>query len=406
MNNNLDSQQKDLSLVRFSVDHPKAIVAISIILMVLFAAMIPWVHVDTDPENMLEKDEPVRVFHNDMKREFSLYDMVVVGIVDQKNPNGVFNPQSLKNAYDLTQFAKTLQWPDPEDPDKQIGVVEIDVMAPSEIDNIEQAGLGSVRFEWLMASPPQTQAEADRIRGNALDNPLLKNTMVSNDGKALCLYLPLTSKDLSYRVYSALNEKIKEFSGTEEYFITGLPVAEDTFGVEMFIQMAISAPLAMLVIFLLMWYFFRKLTLIISPMIVAILSVIYTMGLLIGTGNTVHIMSSMIPIFLMPIAVVDSVHIMSEFADTWRPGQDKKTVIATVVGHLFTPMLFTSLTSAVGFLSLLLTPIPPVQIFGVFVAFGILLAFLLTVILVPAYIVSMKPAALARLAGGRSTPHT
>ena len=42
-------------------------------------------------------------------------------------------------------------------------------------------------------------------------------------------------------------------------------------------------------------------------------------------------------------------------------------------------MLYTSLTSAVGFLSLLLTPIPPVQIFGAFVAFGILLAFLLTI---------------------------
>ena len=47
------------------------------------------------------------------------------------------------------------------------------------------------------------------------------------------------------------------------------------------------------------------------------------MGLMIGMGFTVHIMSSMIPIFLMPIAVVDSVHIMSEFADRYRPGDDE-----------------------------------------------------------------------------------
>jgi uncharacterized protein len=60
--------------------------------------------------------------------------------------------------------------------------------------------------------------------------------------------------------------------------------------------------------------------LIIAPMIVAMVTVIATMGLLIGMGFTVHIMSSMIPIFLMPIAVVDSVHIMSEFADRYRPG--------------------------------------------------------------------------------------
>ncbi len=47
-------------------------------------------------------------------------------------------------------------------------------------------------------------------------------------------------------------------------------------------------------------------------------------------------------------------------------------------------MLFTSVTSAVGFVSLALTPIPPVQVFGAFVAFGILLAFLLTIVFIPA----------------------
>jgi predicted RND superfamily exporter protein len=117
-------------------------------------------------------------------------------------------------------------------------------------------------------------------------------------------------------------------------------------------------------------------------------------------------MSSMIPIFLMPIAVVDSVHIMSEFADNYRAGDDAKAVISRTVGHLFTPMLFTSLTSAIGFLSLLLTPIPPVQIFGAFVAFGIILAFLLTILLIPAYIVRMKPEALDKLATRAKTPHT
>ena len=81
-----------------------------------------------------------------------------------------------------------------------------------------------------------------------------------------------------------------------------------------------------------------------------------------------------------------------------------ESVISAVVEHLFTPMLFTSLTSAVGFLSLLLTPIPPVQIFGAFVAFGILLAFVLTIVLIPAYVVRMKPAALAQ--AGDAREHT
>jgi hypothetical protein len=218
--------------------------------------------------------------------------------------------------------------------------------------------------------------------------------MFSEDEKAICLYLPLTRKDLSYRVYNELRKKIATFKGDEQYYITGLPVAEDTFGVEMFIQMAISAPAAMAVIFLLMLIFFRRLVLIISPMIIAMVSVISTMGLLIGFGFPVHIMSSMIPIFLMPIAVVDSIHILSEFFDLYTKQKGRVATTKEVMGHLFTPMLYTSLTSAAGFISLSLTPIPPVQVFGIFVAVGIMLAWLFTVMFIPAYIMLISEKSL------------
>lgn len=66
-------------------------------------------------------------------------------------------------------------------------------------------------------------------------------------------------------------------------------MAEDTFGVEMFVQMSISAPLAMLIMFLLMLVFFRKIIVIIPSMIVALMSVIFTMGALIISGCPLHI---------------------------------------------------------------------------------------------------------------------
>jgi predicted RND superfamily exporter protein len=163
-------------------------------------------------------------------------------------------------------------------------VVEVDLIAPSTVDNIEQGGLGVVKFEWLMPKPPQTRDESIAVREKARNIPFLNGTLVSEDGKALAIYIPLTHKELSYRVSSAIQKKVTEFKGDDQYHITGLPVAEDTFGVEMFIQMAVSAPAAMIVIFILMLIFFRKLVLIISPMIVAIVSVIITMGALIISG--------------------------------------------------------------------------------------------------------------------------
>jgi hypothetical protein len=376
--------------------------------MVIFTlglgGLIPLIKVDTDPENMLSKDEVVRVFHNLTKERFSLNDIVVVGIINEKNPNGVFNPTSLARIHELTQFAKSLSWPDEKNPSEQIGVIEVDLLAPSTVDYIGQGGPGVVKFEWLMHKPPTTEAEALEVRDRAMSNPLLKGTLVSEDGKAICLYLPLTSKDLSYRIYSELKKKIATFSGDEQYHITGLPVAEDTFGVEMFIQMAVSAPLAMVVIFILMLLFFRKVVLVIAPMIIAMVSVISTMGLLIGFGFPVHIMSSMIPIFLMPIAVVDSVHILSEFFDLYTKEKGKTNTAKEVMGNLFTPMLYTSLTSAAGFASLALTPIPPVQVFGVFVAVGIMIAWVFTITFVPAYIMMIREKSLENF--GRKAVHS
>ncbi len=384
------------TIVNFSLKHYILMTIMMVLFTLLLGSLIPLIQVDTDPENMLSEDEPVRVFHNQTKARFALSDIVVVGVVNNKDPNGIFNPSSLQRIYELTEFAKReLQWPDEKDPNKQVGLVEVDLLAPSTVDHIGQGGPGVVKFEWLMKKPPATRAEALEIRKKAMSNPLLKGTLFSEKTpNAICLYLPLTSKDLSHDVYKKLRGKIAEFKGDEEYHITGLPVAEDTFGYEMFIQMAISAPLAMVVIFLLMLLFFRKLVLIVSPMIVALVSVISTMGLLIGLGYPVHIMSSMIPIFLMPISVVDSVHILSEFFDRYTNAKGRKDTATEVMGTLFIPMLYTSLTSAAGFLSLALTPIPPVQVFGVFVAIGIMIAWFVTVTFVPAYVMMISDKSL------------
>ena len=374
----------------YSLRHYKLVTAVMVVFTLALGALIPRIRVDTDPENMLSADEPVRVFHDQTKEDFVLYDIVVLGVVNNEDPNGVFNIASLTRIYELTEFART--WHSAKDPNE--GVIEVDLMAPSLVDHISQGGPGVVRFEWLMPKPPTSEAEALAIRDKAMSNPLLNGTIVSEDGKALSLYMPLTSKHISHELYQALNAEVADFDGPEEYHITGLPVAEDTFGYEMFVQMAISAPLAMAIIFLLMLAFFRKLVLVISPMIVAMVAVIVTMGALIGLGYPVHIMSSMIPIFLMPIAVVDSVHILSEFFDLYTKEKGRRETTLEVMDDLFMPMLYTSLTSAAGFASLALTPIPPVQVFGIFVAVGIMVAWICTVTFVPAYIMWLKESSL------------
>ncbi|GGK83343.1 efflux RND transporter permease subunit [Amphritea balenae] len=378
------------ALINLSMNRPKTVFWGVFLLVVLAGLQIPSIKVDTDPENMLPHDNAARLFHDQVKQTFGLHDMIVLGVVNT-GEQGIYNRQSLTELQTLSEAIVGME-----------GVISQDLMSLDRVDNISQLssdsdGPGTIRFEWMMKQVPQDQAGIDQIRTAVERLPLLNNTLVSGDGQAAGIYIPIVKKSESYRISNLIQTEIDNLKGSSEYYISGLPVAEDTFGVEMFIQMAISAPLAGLMIFILMWFFFRSLLLISAPMIVAMGSVIITMGLLIGQGYTVHIMSSMIPIFLMPIAVVDSVHILSEFADRYRPGEDPKAALKEVLSHLFTPMLFTSVTSAVGFASLAFTPIPPVQIFGLHVAFGIMLAFLLTIVLVPAYIISLSPKRMAQL---------
>ncbi|MEA3465535.1 MAG: MMPL family transporter [Thermodesulfobacteriota bacterium] len=418
-----------LALTNFSLKYPRMVLLAVLAIVIGFLLQFPKVQFDNDPENMLSAQEPVRIFHHEIKQTYALYDFVIVGVVNKENPAGVFNVATLKRIHRLTEQLLNVQRGDsglpvivtPATPQRGEQRLELDLtppklweywlgkvfshdpndlfddqgrsvilshelMAPSVVDNIKQSELGSLKLEYLMEQPPQTAAQARQIRDDAMNNPLYRGTLVSEDEKAVCLYIPIVAKPYSYNVASLVRALTVDWPAEDQVLITGLPVAEDTFGVEMLVQMATSAPLAGIAIFLLLLLFFRNLSLIMAPMLVAMFSVVSAMGLLIGLGYDVHIMSSMIAIFLMPIAVADAVHILSEFFDNYSRFGDKGKTVRYVIGHLFRPMLYTSLTTIAGFAALAFTPIPPVQVFGFHVAFGVAVAWLLSMTLIPAYI--------------------
>ncbi|MEW6990312.1 RND family transporter [Colwelliaceae bacterium 6441] len=370
--------------LQFALNKPKTIYAIVVSMVLLSLAMLPRLTIDTDPENMLSANNPERVFHNKIKNAFNMSDMIVVGVVSKQS---IYQPETLAILQQLSDEILKID-----------GVIKQDLLSLSVVDNITQEANGGIRFEYLMQQAPTDIEGSKKIAQAVKRLPMLENTLVSGDEKAAAIYVPIEAKDLSYPIAEKIRAISQSFNQSPvDFHITGLPIAEDQFGYEMFVQMGIAAPLAGLAIFALLWYFFRNFPLIIAPMAVAMATVIIIMGSLIGLGFTVHIMTSMIAIFLMPIAVVDSVHILSEFSDRYKEGDDVHSVIKKVMSHLFTPMLFTSITSAVGFYSLLLTPIPPVKVFGAFIGTGILLAFVLTVIYLPAYLSRLSPKALANL---------
>src|SRR3990170_6699029 len=362
-------------LVQFSIDHPRSVMLLTVILTVAFALAFPKIKIDTDPENMLREDEPIREFHRTVKRDFGIEELIVLGVVRE---DGIFQRDSLEKIRRITDQVLTIE-----------GVIADDVVSLTVTNNVV-ARDGALHVRPPMPSVPETPEEIERLKKEVLDNPLFRDRLVSSDGRGAAIYIPIESKEIAHEVGEEIKAIYEKEEGPERYYMGGLPVAEDTFGYEMFVQMAIVAPLAGLLLMVVFFAIFRRVSLVIPPMLVAMLSVIWTMGALIGSGFTVHIMSSMIPVFLMPIAILDSVHILSEFHDRYPALGDRRRTMVAVMEELSSPMLYTSLTSAVGFGSQVLAPIPPVRVFGGFVAFGIMAAWLLTITLVPASVMLIR----------------
>ncbi|GMQ81103.1 MAG: MMPL family transporter [Rhodothermia bacterium] len=368
-------------LTWLAMDWPKATLAVLFALTAIFGAQFTQINIDTDPENMLEADQPDRVLYDRVKRDFGISDMIVLGITDER---GMFRPEPLAMVQRITDGILEID-----------GVITYDVISLTTTNDV-RAGGGMLDVRRIMEEVPDSDSASVVMHNRILANPILADKLASRDATGIAIYIPIAQKDMAHDIGTAVEEIVtKELSEGQQYYLAGMPIAEDTFGVEMFQQMGIMAPIAGMVIFILLLLLFRKLTFVLPAMAVAMFSVVWGMGLLIGTGFTVHIMSSMIPVFLMPIAVLDSVHILSEFYDRYPRIGDRRETLRQTMHALFRPMLYTSVTSAIGFGSLMLADIPPVRVFGGFVAFGIMAAWFLTITFIPASIMLIREERLA-----------
>jgi predicted RND superfamily exporter protein len=363
-------------LVTFSIDRPRTVICLVLAVTFLFAVQFPKARIDTDPENMLEDSQPDRVFYSKVKKDFGISDFIVVGITDEA---GIYRTEALKAVERTVSEVLRIK-----------GVIVEDVVSLTTTDNIK-AREGTLDIRPALHRIPQSREELDTLRREIASNPFLHEKIVSADGKATAIYIPIQKKDMSYRIGKEVEAILgKELLPGQKYHIAGLPLAEDTFGHEMFLQMAVAAPLAGLGIMVLLYIMLRKGGFILIPMMDAMFSIIWAMGALIGAGFTVHIMSSMIPIFLMPIAILNDVHVLSEFADRYHRFGDKRKTLLAVMEELYIPSFFAPLTTSVGFASLALTHIPPVRVFGLFTSFGIAAAWLFSMTVVPAAVMLIK----------------
>ena len=137
-------------LTQISVERPKSVIAVIIILTFFFLIQFPKIVTDTDPKNMLPASSPVRVYNDQMESLFALHkDMMAVGIVNEK---GIFNPATLERIARLTGEITKIK-----------GVVVQDVMSLTTVDNVLSED-GQLIVRPVMDHVPGSQEEIETLQ--------------------------------------------------------------------------------------------------------------------------------------------------------------------------------------------------------------------------------------------------
>ena len=139
------SRKLKFSLVEISVEHPRWVVAITIILTLISLTQFPKVKTDTNPKNMLPKTSDVRVWNDQVEKSFSLYeDVIALGIANEK---GILNKDTLGKIQRLTEEIIKIK-----------GVAARDVSSFTTIDNVTVED-GILKASPLMSEVPETEKE-------------------------------------------------------------------------------------------------------------------------------------------------------------------------------------------------------------------------------------------------------
>jgi len=129
---------------------------------------------------------------------------------------------------------------------------------------------------------------------------------------------------------------------------------------------------------------FRRITGVVLPLIVVILSLLCTLGIMAFLGVSIKVPTQILPSFLLAVGVGTSVHILAIFFQRYRQSADKEDAIAYALGHSGLAVVMTNVTTASGLMSFSTAEVAPIADLGVFAGVGVMLAFINTIILLPA----------------------
>ncbi|MER2490350.1 efflux RND transporter permease subunit [Catenovulum sediminis] len=315
-----------------------------------------------------------------MQKTFSKNDNV--SIVIEPKSGDVFNHKTLKLVTEITEDA----WQTPFS-------TRVDSLTNYQHTEAEQDDLIVDYLVSEFADIEITQEMIDKTKAVSLNEPLLVNRTVSPSGHVTMVNITVQLPDKLDQTADVvevatfvrgIENKYSERYPEHNFYLTGIIMMNNSFVEESMGDMMTLVPGMFLAVLLMLSLLLRSVLSTMATLLIIITSILGSMGMFGWMGMYLSTATVSAPTVIMTLAVADCVHIVSSMNYNLRQGMAKRQAIEEAIELNLAPVFITSVTTAIGFLTFNFSDVPPLRDLGNLVAFGVMLAFVLAVTLLPA----------------------
>lgn len=358
-------------LLRFSVRHFPAFVTVAILLTLVLGYFSLNLEIAADIESLIQHGSSPEGFSD---KAFLNSDFLFIAVEDEN----LYTAETMEY---LTRFIRDVSSLDKINPP----------ISPFNQYTFEKHGgqLKIVQFS-PTGKPPLTEEDIATFQRRILADPVIRGLLVSSDGQVLNFLFPYIPMDDYSAFMQELHPLVDTLKERVDVYISGpIPFEEATknrlvgdFSKLIFLSLA--------VIFILLYTGFRSIRITLLPLSVVIFGTIWTLGLMSIFDLSISIISIMTPPLVLTLGSSYTIHILNQyFRDTSRQEEPDMAITESVfsVGRT---IVLASLTTVIGFSSLLSTRLPQTREFGIATSFGVISCAFLSIFILPGLLSRIK----------------
>jgi predicted RND superfamily exporter protein len=257
------------------------------------------------------------------------------------------------------------------------------VISPTTLQNTSVTEFGPIQFPYIHVDDPSRYKSDSSIIFRSEE---LMGSFFSTDGKAVSLFLK-TTEGINKKKSDALVKNIDKLLAS--FHFENVRTASKAKGQKTYLE-KLSGEFyyffiaSFLLVVLFLYISFRTFWGVWVPVMVVVLSIIWTLALMTASGKSLDIMTVLLPTMMFVVGMSDVVHIVTKYLEELREGTSNRfdALLKTIKDVGFATFI-TLITTSLGFLSLLNSHIIPIRDFGFYTSIGVFIGFILAFTIVP-----------------------